>query len=175
MRGAEARERREGLRALHHRLSRAASDGVDGALAAIVLADHGCGEFRALGNEGVDSVLEDVRRIAHHEARGASWIRASWARHEALLLGPRAHVVASANAVACALASNPATRRFAWLVVLTRIYPGNPERTLHCDPNYDLKRLDATCVVWVEPYPGDDWQRSQRYPSVEVLQTYERI
>ena len=42
-------------------------------------------------------------------------------------------------------------------------------RTFMCDPGYDLAAALGNIIAWVEPYPGPDWRKSQRYPTVTLL------
>ncbi len=141
----------------------------DGVLVSVDLTEPDRAELRGLPNADVVELLDHLARITQEEAPRAGWVRTAWTRYEGVLLGPRRDLVASAGRVARALSMDACTGRLAWLVVLTRIFPGHPERTLYCDANYDLAKLEATSLVWVEPYPENDWQESQRYPSVEVI------
>jgi len=56
-----------------------------------------------------------------------------------------------------------------WAVTLVALRAGRVDRAFVCDPGYDLARLSPCALAWVEPYAGDDWQQSQRYPIVRPL------
>lgn len=168
-------DRQDSVVALRDRLAAAARNGVDGALIAVDLSARGPAALRALPESDQDAALGRLTDITREVVPRAGWARTAWTRHEGVLLGPRAGVIAEGDAVARALSDDPSTGRLTWLVVLTRIFPGEPQRTLCCDANYDLVKLDATSVVWVDPYPGDDWHGPQRYPSCEVISTHGKI
>jgi hypothetical protein len=57
--------------------------------------------------------------------------------------------------------------------VLVRI-AGDPDRALSCDPGYDVAAATGDVLAWVEPYDGDDWRLSGRYPTVTFEPTLTR-
>ena len=50
-------------------------------------------------------------------------------------------------------------------------FAGEPERTLMCDAKYNIERTSGSVLAWVDPYGGDDWRESQRYPEVTLVTT----
>jgi hypothetical protein len=57
-----------------------------------------------------------------------------------------------------------------WHLVFTEVFLGESERTLCCDPGYDLLTVKGrTAIAWAKPYSGEDWQLSQRYPTVTFV------
>lgn len=166
-------ERRAALRALHQRLAEAANDGLEGAWVTVDIADRSRAALRSFEDDESDAFARHLAQITRADAPEAQWVRTAWVRHEGILLGTRAEVTTIARRIALRLTSHALAGRLAWLVVLTRIFPGNAKRTLFCDAHYDLAKLQTTSVVWVEPYPDDDWQKSQRYPTATLVQSHE--
>lgn len=129
--------------------------------------------------------LERLRRGVSEERRAAllleaadviasclpdsRWARTAWSRFECALPGSREQLAEAATLLVAALREQPDLHGLHWRAVLTRIFPGEPLRTLYCDPEYDLAGLQGSLVAWVEPYAGDDWQEAQRYPTTTLL------
>jgi hypothetical protein len=120
-------------------------------------------------DEELDAILSRAAQVALGRLPGATCARTSWNRHELALLGSRDHLAAAATSLLTELLAHPGCGRLGWRAVLTRILPGEALRTLHCDAGYALETITSSAVVWVEPYPGDDWKQSQRYPTTAVV------
>jgi hypothetical protein len=124
---------------------------------------------RGVSEERRASLLLQAADVASSCLSDARWARTAWSRFECALSGPREQLAAAAKLLVAGLRAQPDLQGLHWRAVLTRIFPGEPLRTLYCDPEYDLAGLEGSLVAWVEPYAGDDWQEAQRYPTTTLL------
>ena len=131
--------------------------------------------LRAAREMGVgDSNLEE-RFISAAESAAkmlpsAHWSRTSWAGFEFAVEGTSDLVATRAKEFVEHLAGSRSQKQcLDWHAILVRVLPGDPRRVLRCDPAYDLAGVQGSFVAVVEPYSGDDWQQSQRYPTVTVV------
>ncbi len=142
-----------------------ARDYREGALIAIrAPGERAKGEARA---------FEPLVRIAH-EIPALACATTTWLGHEAVVSGPQEELFANGRYLLDALVADPETRSLTWSVIMTRVYPGEGERTLFCDPGYDVAAQPHSALFWVEPYEKPDWRKSQRYPTTTVLRVVER-
>jgi hypothetical protein len=107
--------------------------------------------------------------MAAHLLSAQTFARAAWRGCQFLLAGSREELSALATELLQRLLARPDRACLEWRLVLTKLFPGDPERTLRCDPGYDLNGVRGSFVAWVEPYAGHDWRESQRYPSTEIV------
>lgn len=141
---------------------------------AILLLEPDSASIRRLRESGVAEdiltklLLEGFDTAARHFA-GAPCARATWSSTQFALTGEREYLVRSAKALVAELIAHPDCGRLIWRAILTRVFPGDARRTLQCDPAYDLQQLASSAVVWVDPYSGNDWEESQRYPTTSIL------
>jgi hypothetical protein len=119
--------------------------------------------------ERVAEILLQASRLAASTLPDANWVRTRWSRFESSLPGPRDELADVARKLVTKLLDDPASGRLSWRAVLIRIVPNEALRTMDCDPGYDLAALEGSFVAWVDPYPGDDWRESQRYPTTTIL------
>lgn len=117
----------------------------------------------------VDDVLTSASQHAVRRFPRAPWGRTSWNRYEFVVVGERDALAARAKSLVSDLLADDETKVIDWRAVLTRVVPGDARRTVACDPGYDLADVTCSAVIWVDPYPHDDWQQSQRYPTISVL------
>ena len=115
------------------------------------------------------NVFERAAAMAAGRLNPEAAIKGGGGRHDFVLQGAREHLAAAAIDLVQALMRDPECGRIGWRAILVRIFPGEALRTLHCDPGYDLAEIKGPAVVWVNPYPHDDWRQSQRYPTTELL------
>ena len=101
-----------------------------------------------------------------HDAVGR---RAAWSRFEFAVEGTQVASGVLGRRLLGALSTDPDLARWTWQVVFTEIFVADPMRTFMCDPGYDLAAALGNIIAWVEPYPGPDWRKSQRYPTVTLL------
>lgn len=94
--------------------------------------------------------------------------RVGWNALEATLGGSREVLLEQTSTLLGDLRAQAALEGALVQATLTRLYLGEIERTLHCDPGYDLRELKGDYLVWVEPYSGEDWKESRRYPTTSV-------
>lgn len=148
-----------------------ASDHEDGALLLLEAESSSMTRLRDSGatNEDFTAIFLEASRIANEEITSAASARTGWARFEYALRGPREALTDAARVLVNRLGAHPECMRLSWRAILTRIFPGPGARTHWCDPGYDLLPVKCSAVVWVEPYPGDDWNESQRYPAVTII------
>ena len=111
---------------------------------------------------------------AHARLELASCATTSWLRHEAVIEGSREALLSIGGQLFEALVAHSETTRLKWSVIMTRIFPGEGERTLFCDPGYDLREQSSSALFWVEPCAKPDWRKSQRYPTTTVLRVAAR-
>jgi hypothetical protein len=114
----------------------------------------------------IDDTLLCAAGIAEAHRPHAASARGGYYEHEIALEGSSDQLVTWAIELIEILARHPMCGSIGWRAVLIRIFPGEALRTFHCDPGYGLAPITPPAVVWVEPYPHDDWQQSQRYPTV---------
>jgi hypothetical protein len=95
--------------------------------------------------------------------------RISWRGCEFLLTGSREELTQLATRLLQRLLAWRHGGSLEWRLVLTKVFVGEPDRTLRCDPGYDLASVPNSFVAWVEPYSGADWREPQRYPSTEIV------
>lgn len=117
----------------------------------------------------VDDILAEASHRAYRHFPDATWARTSFNRYEYLVVGFKPELAAVSARLLRDLVADEDTAMLEWRAILTRIFPGSSRRTLECDAGYDLANLSTSAVVWVEPYPSDDWQEPQRYPTTEIL------
>lgn len=120
-------------------------------------------------DERVAEIILRASQIAGSALPTAEWARTLWSRFESALPGPRDELAEVARTLVAKLLDDPNSGTLSWRAILTRIVPGEALRTMHCDPGYDLARAKGPFVAWVDPYPGDDWRESQRYPTTTIL------
>jgi hypothetical protein len=95
---------------------------------------------------------------------GVALYRTLWSRFTYVMRGERESLVEQAKQLVDVATGNKEGLVVQIIMIsVVREY----ERTLRCDPNYDLAASDAS-IFWAEPYAGDDWLESQRYPTVTV-------
>jgi hypothetical protein len=126
---------------------------------------HECGA----SDEHVAEIILRASRIAASTLPTTEWARTGWSRFESALPGQRDELADFARTLVARLLHDPDSGRLSWRTILTRIFPGEALRTMHCDPGYDLAEATGSFVAWVDPYPGDDWRESQRYPTTTFL------
>lgn len=95
-------------------------------------------------------------------------VRTGWADFEAVVEGDEPTLCAM-GAMALGGLLHVAGDAPRWAVTLVALRAGRVDRAFVCDPGYDLARLSPCALAWVEPYVGDDWRESQRYPTVRPL------
>jgi hypothetical protein len=100
---------------------------------------------------------------------GTTGRRAGWKQFEYVLRGEREVLASLGHRLLRSLRAEPSLAGLQWHLLLIEIYPESPERTLMCDPGYDVADVEGSFVAWVEPYRGDDWRASQKYPLVHFL------
>jgi hypothetical protein len=165
-----ANERSTALEALYADVGFVAAAHQPGALLWIEAERRSLRRLRAadVSTQDLERMLADAAAIGK-DLVGANAVRVLWARHEFLLRGTREELAPRLQALASALSADRRTAGISWLVVATRIFPGEADRTLRCDPGYDLAGVTSSAAFWVEPFPGDDWTESQRYPITAML------
>jgi hypothetical protein len=148
----------------------AASRG-EGALLVLELERRSLQRLRrgGISEELAASLLLQAADVATSCLPDARWARTAWSRFECALSGPQEQLAEAAKRLVVGLREQPDLQGLHWRAVLTRIFPGEPLRTLYCDPEHDLTGLAGSLVAWVEPYAGNDWQEAQRYPTTTVL------
>jgi hypothetical protein len=122
--------------------------------------------------EGEERAFEALIRVAH-EVPSLTCFTTSWLRHEAVVEGSREALLAVGGKLFHALLAHPDTRWLTWAVIMVRVFPGEGERTLRCDPGYDVKAQAGSGLFWVEPYAKPDWQKPQRYPTTTLVKVVE--
>jgi hypothetical protein len=96
--------------------------------------------------------------------------RLGWSTFKFALEGDQLTVAPVGLRVVRALRSVPELAPWRWHLVFTEVFASEPERTFRCDVGYDLRTVKGrTAIVWARPYAGDDWQETQRYPTVTFL------
>jgi hypothetical protein len=96
--------------------------------------------------------------------------RVAWSRFYFLLPGERPQLSEFGRTLLGRLAADARTMPLRWHIVLVAHDGAEPERTLRCDPGYDLQAYAGrSCLAWVTPYDGLDWREPQRYPTFELL------
>jgi hypothetical protein len=143
----------------------------DGALLLVEAESTSLKRLRAAGASDADltTILLHAFQLASDALPDAASARTAWNRCELAVPGARATVITAATTLVAGLTAHPTCGSLRWRAILTRVFPGEALRTHHCDPGYDLAHLTSSCVVWVDPYPGDDWRQSQRYPTTTVV------
>jgi hypothetical protein len=126
---------------------------------------HGTGDA-AVPDEDLDAEIVGAARVAADLLGRVRWCRTSWTRIEFALDGTREALGERAK---CLLVHLDASSALSWRAILIRVFPGEVARTLQCDPGYDIAPLRGSFVAYVEPYEGDDWRESQRYPTTTVV------
>ena len=124
---------------------------------------------RAVPHDDVVAILRQAYKLADATLRPKASETQAWNRHELALVGTRDALAHAATALIRELLLHAECGRVGWRAILIRIFPGEALRTHLCDPGYDLAPIRSSAVVWVQPYPGDDWQESQRYPTVTLV------
>lgn len=122
-----------------------------------------------ISEEVLSTLLYEAFNTAARYFAGAARERTTWNSTQFALVGPHERLIATAKDLVTTLIAHPECGRVGWRATMTRVFPGDASRTLQCDPGYDLQHLTASAVVWVEPYPFDDWRESQRYPTTTIL------
>lgn len=93
--------------------------------------------------------------------------RIGWAWFRIAIPNDKKFILSRSLALYAELRSRRATS--AWQIVLTQIVPGPPERSLQCDPGYDLRPLRGTSfVAWVTP--SDQESSRPTYPVVSIVE-----
>ena len=93
----------------------------------------------------------------------------AWSMFEFALEGKRFTLAPLGARLLSALRVARVPTECAWHLVFIEVFP-EAERTLWCDPGYDLRaRDDKTLLAWVKPYRGADWRQPRRYPRVTFL------
>lgn len=138
---------------------RIASRGHAGALVRVHAREHvdGASTVRAAWLSMLEALPE-----------GAVAARTGWAHFEAVVDGDEG-VVGPIGAAVLRRLVHVVGITPRWAVTLVALRAGRVDRAFVCDPGYDLARLSPCALAWVEPYAGDDWQESQRYPTVRPL------
>ena len=164
-------ERKARISALHAELDAIASSRRPGALLSLDVEPQSMRRLREEGATDAESaeVVHAAYELVVSCLPGVRSARLAWSRYDFVLRGAREESVAVGERLLASLTTDPRTCRVAWLVVLIRIFEGEAQRTLRCDPGYDLASLKSSTLVWVDPYPGDDWTEPQRYPSTTIL------
>ena len=116
-------------------------------------------------SEDLELEIVGAVRVAAHLLGDVPWCRTSWSGIEFALMGTRDALAERAQSLLVHLG---ASRALSWRAVLIRVFPGEVVRTLQCDPRYDIASYRGSFVAFVEPYEGDDWRESQRYPTTTV-------
>jgi hypothetical protein len=104
----------------------------------------------------VVGMLSQAERLANAQLRSKGAITEGWGEYRFVLLGSRDELIGESIKLIEALTQHPVCGEISWRGILIRIFPGEPRRTLWCDPGYGLASIAAPAVVWVEPYPDDD-------------------
>jgi hypothetical protein len=95
--------------------------------------------------------------------------RAGWATFEFVVEAAPEDAGRLGRSMLAALRGDDALAAWRWRIIFTEIFRAEPDRTLMCDPGYDIPAT-GNVIAWVKPYPGDDWRESQRYPTVTLLE-----
>ena len=153
-----------------------AASRASGALLVLELEKRSLERLRRGGapDELGDSLLLQAAQVAETSLPHAEWARTAWSRFECALPGEREELTEQAKQLLLRLLEQPALRPLRWRAVLIRVFPGEALRTLYCDPERDLARLEGSLVAWVEPYAGEDWQESQSYPTTTIVWSPQR-
>jgi hypothetical protein len=123
--------------------------------------------------EGEERAFEGSVRIAH-EIPSPTCFTMSWLRHAAVVEGPRESLLTVGAHLLDTLVTHSDTRWLPWEVIMIGVFPGEGERTLRCDPGYDVNAQPGSALFWVEPYAEPDWQEPQRYQTTTVVKVVER-
>ena len=124
---------------------------------------------RGVSDANLNAIFLQASQMAARGLPDSTSARTSWRGHEFALPGTRETLTEAAKTLVTRLLAHPDCSRVSWRVILTRIFPGEAIRTHCCDPGYDLAGISGSVVAWVEPYAGDDWRESQRYPTTEIV------
>jgi hypothetical protein len=109
----------------------------------------------------------EARCPCHSRLPGAP---TAWAKLEFVAHSSRKELAPLAPSLLASLSKATQSHSPRWRVMFIEAQRGAPERTLACDPEYDLEPFAGrSVVVWVTPYAGGDWREPGRYPTVEVL------
>ncbi len=148
-----------------------AASGRDGAVLMFEAEGSSLERLRQGGasDEQVAAIFLEAPRVAGSLVPNAEWVRTGWSRFECAVPGDREALGDSARTLIKGLLCHPDFCSLRWRATLTRIFPGEALRTLVCDPGYDLAAAKTWVVAWVDPYAGDDWKESQRYPTTTIL------
>jgi hypothetical protein len=117
----------------------------------------------------INKRLLQAARTAEELLRSEGSRRSGWGEFHFVLRGDRETLVAQSIDLIKALMRRPVYGQFGWRAILIRIFPGDAQRTHMLDAGYGLEPIKAPAVIWVEPYPHDDWEQSQRYPTVTQM------
>jgi hypothetical protein len=120
----------------------------------------------ALAKDDEASVLEPAwSRAMGRLPDGTVARRTGWSTFDAVLPGERDVLVGVARGLLGSFTADRALARCPWQLVLVRI-SDDADRTLMCDPGYDVAAQEGDVLAWVEPYAGADWRVAGRYPTV---------
>jgi hypothetical protein len=120
-------------------------------------------------DERLNAWLLQAATTAENLLPDADWARTGWSRLECALAGEHDELAEVAKSLITGLLERADGKGLQWRAVLTRVFPGEPLRTLYCDPEHDLASIQCSLVAWVDPYAGDDWLEAQRYPTTTLL------
>ncbi len=141
--------------------------------AAVLRLEADRGTLRGLQQAGMQDadiigLLGQAARMADAQLHPEG-MTSIWGEYHLVLIGSREELVSESMKLIEALSNHPVCGKISWRAILVRVFPGEAQRTLWCDASYDLAPINAPAVVWVEPYPNDDWRESQRYPTVTLM------
>jgi hypothetical protein len=122
-----------------------------------------------VSDERIGALLLQAATAAGDLLPDVEWARTGWGRLECALPGQHDELAEVAKSLVTGLLEGGEWKGLHWRAVLTRVFPGEPLRTLYCDPEHDLAAIQCSLVAWVDPYAGDDWLEAQRYPTTTLL------
>jgi hypothetical protein len=95
--------------------------------------------------------------------------RAAWSALEFAVEGEKSTLVALGQEALRIVKQIEGSARLHWHLLFTALQSAAVERTLRCDPGYELRAAERCSIIaWVTPYDGDDWRESTRYPTVTL-------
>jgi hypothetical protein len=134
---------------------------VNRATASVIISEDGAEESLLRAWQVMVSVLP----------AGAVGCRTLWSRFSFVFELEKQAAAPLGRRLLQALSRELRPSQWTWRIVFTEIDCQDSDRTLMCDPDYDLNKVQGNTIAWVRPYCGPDWRESQRYPSVTFLGT----